>query len=306
MKLQSLIILAILPMLIVPAFGDEVFTINTTKAKYEQGDSILILGSNTTPNITLIITLIDVNGNIIKEQETISTDDGYISDSSFIIPLDITPGLSTISITDDLTTATTSFEILERELDVLERVMINESMIIIQNEQIISHNSTIFTLTNTTDSNSIMLNNHDNMIYPHEDKINEHYTMFENQNILIDNLNQTNILQQLEIDDLKNDLSVLGGYLINLNVTLGVDFPPILNENAIKEVNKEIQRLEDEIDVGDDLISDTLIELEIAQSGDEPNKIIKLTESLGSAILSREIAQSKLNMIFLYLEIYPQ
>ena len=105
---------------------------------------------------------------------------------------------------------------------------------------------------------------------------------------------------------LKNDLSLVAGYLVNLNVTLGVDFPPILNDNAIREVNKEIQRLKDEIDIGDILISDTLAELEIAKNGDEPNKKTKLSESLGSAILSREMAQSKLNMIFLYMEIYPQ
>jgi len=65
--------------------------INTTKEKYQSGDSILILG-DTGSNVLLTITMTDSNGNEIKTKETFSDKNGKISESSFRIPSDANPG----------------------------------------------------------------------------------------------------------------------------------------------------------------------------------------------------------------------
>jgi len=65
--------------------------ISTTKLEYNPGDSILLLG-DTAENTLLTITLMDSEGNIIREKETFSDKNGKISESSFRIPSDVKYG----------------------------------------------------------------------------------------------------------------------------------------------------------------------------------------------------------------------
>ena len=70
--------------------------INTTKLEYHPGDSILILGE-TGENVLLTITMTDPDGNEIKIKETFSDKNGKISEDSFRVPSDATPGVWTIN-----------------------------------------------------------------------------------------------------------------------------------------------------------------------------------------------------------------
>ncbi len=72
--------------------GSGEIKINTTKTDYLPGDSILILG-DTGANVLLSITLMDPNGDIIKERETFSDKSGKIAESSFGIPSEGKPGM---------------------------------------------------------------------------------------------------------------------------------------------------------------------------------------------------------------------
>ena len=91
------------------AQSEEVFTVGlgtgaknieivTTKTKYYPGDPILILGeTDENPNVLLTITMTDPNGNVIKTKETFSDKNAKVSESSFRIPSEATPGLWTIN-----------------------------------------------------------------------------------------------------------------------------------------------------------------------------------------------------------------
>ena len=72
--------------------GSGEIKINTTKEGYLPGDSILVLG-DTAENVLLTVTLMDSNGDIIKEKETFSDKNGKISESSFRIPSDAKHGI---------------------------------------------------------------------------------------------------------------------------------------------------------------------------------------------------------------------
>lgn len=65
--------------------GSKDIDVKTTKPEYLPSAPILILG-DTGPNALLTITLIDPNGNKVKEKETFSNKEGKISESSFRIP----------------------------------------------------------------------------------------------------------------------------------------------------------------------------------------------------------------------------
>ncbi|MDX1441070.1 MAG: biofilm-associated protein [Nitrosopumilaceae archaeon] len=71
--------------------GSGDINIGTTKTSYEPGESILILGQ-TKPNVLLTITLTDPNGNQIKSEEAYSDKSGKITENSFRIPSEATPG----------------------------------------------------------------------------------------------------------------------------------------------------------------------------------------------------------------------
>jgi len=76
--------------------GSGEIEINTTKTDYHPGDSILILGE-TGSNVLLTLTMTDTDGNVIKVKETFSDKNRKISESSFRIPSDATPGTWTIN-----------------------------------------------------------------------------------------------------------------------------------------------------------------------------------------------------------------
>ncbi|WP_299293084.1 biofilm-associated protein [Nitrosopumilus sp.] len=77
--------------------GSGEIEVNTTKIDYIPGDSILILG-DANPNVLLTITLTDSDGNDVKIKETFSDKNGKISESSFRIPSEATPGMWNINV----------------------------------------------------------------------------------------------------------------------------------------------------------------------------------------------------------------
>ena len=93
--------------------GSGEIKINTTKEKYLPGDSILLLG-NTAENVLLTVTLMDSDGNIIKERETFSDKNGKISESSFRIPLDATHGIWKFNAKSGSNFHTIEIEVLDR------------------------------------------------------------------------------------------------------------------------------------------------------------------------------------------------
>lgn len=72
--------------------------IQTTKQKYQLGDSVLILGS-TNPNVLLKITMSDPDGNVIKQKEIFSNKEGKFSDGTFRVPSDAKNGVWVIKAT---------------------------------------------------------------------------------------------------------------------------------------------------------------------------------------------------------------
>ena len=71
--------------------GSGEIKINTTKLDYHPGDSILILGE-TGSNVLLTISLIDPEKNEIKSKETFSDKNGKISEGTFRVPTNASPG----------------------------------------------------------------------------------------------------------------------------------------------------------------------------------------------------------------------
>lgn len=84
---------------------------NTTKLDYLPGDSILILGDSN-PNVLLTITLTDPDGHDIKIKETFSDKNGKISESSFRIPSEATPGTWNINVKSGTNFANIEIEVL--------------------------------------------------------------------------------------------------------------------------------------------------------------------------------------------------
>lgn len=93
---------------------------NTTKLDYRPGESILILGKTKNPNVLLTITLTDPDGNDIKIKETFAdkafskdqNEFGKISDSSFRIPSEATPGTWNINVKSGSNFANIEIEVL--------------------------------------------------------------------------------------------------------------------------------------------------------------------------------------------------
>ncbi len=77
--------------------GSGEIEVNTTKSEYLPGDSILILG-NVNPNVLLMVTLTDPDGHDVKIKEIFSDKYGKISESSFRVPSEATPGTWNINV----------------------------------------------------------------------------------------------------------------------------------------------------------------------------------------------------------------
>ena len=94
--------------------------INTTKSDYIPGDSILLLG-DTAANVLLTVSMMDPDGNIIKEKETFSDKNGKISESTFRIPSEGKHGTWTINAKSG-----SNFDIIE----IVVSAVLEEGMII--------------------------------------------------------------------------------------------------------------------------------------------------------------------------------
>lgn len=72
--------------------GSGSIEIGTTKLSYEPGEAVLVLG-NTKPNTLLTLTMIDANGNTVKEIESFADKNGKITEDAFRIPTGAKQGL---------------------------------------------------------------------------------------------------------------------------------------------------------------------------------------------------------------------
>ncbi len=91
--------------------GAGTITINATKSTYLAGDSMVLLG-DATKNSILIISLMDPDGNIIREKHTFSDKNGRISENSFKIPADAKQGTWKIIVRSGTTSNSVEFEVL--------------------------------------------------------------------------------------------------------------------------------------------------------------------------------------------------
>lgn len=272
-------------------FADDVvptITIQPTKAIYYIGDLIFVNGTVSDVNWmenTDIIYEIYHSGEIVESViEPLNNDEvfSFVIDTTDIVWKDFS-GFCSVTVTIQNVTETTSGFYYPNEIDMTNESLYERSMD--HEERISSNNSTLLTHRD-------MLNSHDPMIYKHDD-------------LLIIQTNTINDLK-LENEELRNQFKILGGYLLNLNVTLGQQYPAILDIKAVKEITNENKRLEDEIILFDKSIADTLILLDDAIFNNNELKIKKFTDAIGSDILSREVANSKLSMTYLYFDVYPQ
>lgn len=180
-----------------------------------------------------------------------------------------------------------------------ERILDNDSDILQLDEKTIIHESAMA-------EHDYHLINQNNTIIAHDAMLNEHNTMMYEYEDKIITLNNTNILQQLELDTLRNDLTITAGFLSNLNVTLSVSVPPVLSESALAEILNENSRHQNEIDQLNSKIISTQASLDQAIQQGNTSKIEKYEKSIASYELSRAHSQSKLNMSNLLLLVYPQ
>ncbi len=91
--------------------GSGTIKINATKSTYLAGDSIVLLG-DATKNSIMIISLMDPDGNIIRDKNTFSDSNGRISDNSFKIPSDAKQGTWKIIVRSGSVSNSTEFQVL--------------------------------------------------------------------------------------------------------------------------------------------------------------------------------------------------
>jgi hypothetical protein len=91
--------------------GSGTIKINATKSTYLAGDSIVLLG-DATKNSIMIISLMDPDGNIIRDKNTFSDSNGRISDDSFKIPSDAKQGTWKIIVRSGSVSNSTEFQVL--------------------------------------------------------------------------------------------------------------------------------------------------------------------------------------------------
>lgn len=292
--IKSILLLLFLPLLLIPIYGEiqqEIF-ITTDKTEYYKDEPIFVNGTMTEidwSEDTSISYIVKDTKSILQLGigENITT---LNNDGTFSFTIDFLQRESWVNYSGNITffitsqNATTNIRLyISDQLNMSNEFLYERSMD--HEERISAHNSTLSTHRD-------MLNSHDPMIYKHDD-------------LLIIQTNTINDLK-LENEELRNQFKILGGYLLNLNVTLGQQYPAILDVKAVKEITNENKRLEDEIILFDKSIADTLILLDDAILNNNELKIKKFTDAIGSDILSREVANSKLSMTYLYFDVYPQ
>ena len=91
--------------------GSGEIKINTTKTDYLPGEPILLLG-DTAENVLLTVSLMDPEGNIIKEKESFSDKNGKITESTLRIPTDAEHGMWKINVKSGANFDTVEIEVL--------------------------------------------------------------------------------------------------------------------------------------------------------------------------------------------------
>jgi hypothetical protein len=94
--------------------GSGEISISATKISYEPGETVLVLGQ-TKPNVLLTLTLIDPDENEVKTKEVFSDKNGKITEDSFRIPSEATPGMWNIHAKSGA-----NFDIVEIEVTAFE------------------------------------------------------------------------------------------------------------------------------------------------------------------------------------------
>ncbi len=286
-------------------FADDIvptITIQPTKGIYYIGDLIFVNGTVSDVNWvenTDIIYEIYHGGEIVESIiEPLNNDEifSFVIDTTDIIWNDFS-GFCFVTVTIQNVTESTIVFYYPNEIDMTNESLYERSMI--HEERISSNNSTLST-------HGIMFDEYNTRIYNNDIMVNEHSQKFISHDDRINNQTDTDISHQLQLDSLRNDLTVTAGFLANLNVTLTVDVPPILTNEALAEILYENQRHQDEIDQLNTNIVDTQIKLDKAILDENTNKIIKYEKNIASYEVSRAHSQAKLNMSNLLLLVYPQ
>lgn len=156
------------------------------------------------------------------------------------------------------------------------------------------------------ESHDSMLLSHDSMLYHQDDMLVSYNQTQVDQSQLILNLNELLAQQSLTIQQNQIDIAITTGFLTNLNVTLSVDVPPVLTDEALQEIIYENQRQRDEIAQLNISIAENHAELEEAILEDEIEKVEKFKRNIASDEVSRAHAQARINMSDLLLLVYPQ
>jgi len=96
--------------------GSGAIEAKTTQEEYEQGERILLLGK-TNPNVLMIATLIDPNGNEIKKLEIPSNSEGVFTEERLRIPSNGKIGLWKINVSSGSNLDTIEFNVLSAFTD---------------------------------------------------------------------------------------------------------------------------------------------------------------------------------------------
>ncbi len=94
--------------------GRDIKQISTTKQEYKPDEVILILG-NASPNTLVSLILIDPDDSKVRSKNTLSHEDGRISESSFKVPSDAVQGVWTIKAESGSNYAETTFNVIPTE-----------------------------------------------------------------------------------------------------------------------------------------------------------------------------------------------
>ena len=91
--------------------GTGVITLSSTKATYQSGEEIVIIGQTTNSNAILFLSLISPNGDKISEIELFSDKNGQFTTNLIRIPLNASPGEWTLEANSRLDTASTTIDV---------------------------------------------------------------------------------------------------------------------------------------------------------------------------------------------------
>ena len=91
--------------------GTGVITLSSTKATYQSGEEIVVIGQTTNSNAILFLSLINPNGDKVSEIELFSDKNGQFTTNLLRTPLNASPGEWTIEANSRLDTASTTIDV---------------------------------------------------------------------------------------------------------------------------------------------------------------------------------------------------